>query len=139
MYGVPLPCMGGSSHTAHLNRVESRAFRLINSPNLTDSLQSLSSRRKVASLSLYYRYFHNYCSSELFESMPPLMRRPRPTRHSTYSHPYSVQLPFHRLSLCQSMFMHRTGEAWNLLPTTIFPSFFNLQTFKECVSAHVGH
>src|SRR6201990_960562 len=62
--GVVRPCMeyashiwGGSTHTALLNKVESRAFRLINSPALTNSLQSLSSRRIVASLSLDYLLF----------------------------------------------------------------------------------
>src|ERR1044072_8311266 len=52
---VVRPCMeyashiwGGSTHTALLEKVESRAFRLINSP----ALQSLSARRIVASLSL---------------------------------------------------------------------------------------
>ena len=46
--GLIRPCMeyasqvwGGSTHTALLNRVESKAFRLINSPPLTDCLQSL--------------------------------------------------------------------------------------------------
>src|SRR6201990_1130398 len=51
-------------HTpALLEKVESRAFRLINSPALTNSLQSLSARRIVASLSLYYRYYNGHCSS----------------------------------------------------------------------------
>ena len=46
--GVVRPCMeyashiwGGSTHTALLEMVESRAFHLINSPALTNSLQSL--------------------------------------------------------------------------------------------------
>src|ERR1044072_2197184 len=54
--GVVRPCMeyvshiwGGSTFTALLEKVESRAFRLINSP----SLQFFSSRQIVASLSLY--------------------------------------------------------------------------------------
>merc|ERR1712035_176745 len=48
---------GGSTHTSLLNRVESKAFRLINSPPLTDCLQSLKIRRSVASLSIFYRFF----------------------------------------------------------------------------------
>merc|ERR1711980_12464 len=43
--GLISPCMeyashiwGGSTHTSLLNRVESKAFRLINSPPLTDCL-----------------------------------------------------------------------------------------------------
>ena len=76
--GLVRPCMeyashvwGGSTHTALLNRVESKAFRLINSPPLTDCLQSVSLRRDVGSLAVFYRYFHSDCSSELANCMPP--------------------------------------------------------------------
>src|ERR1700755_2031332 len=97
--GVVRPCMeyasyiwGGSTHTALLEKVESRAFRLINSPSLTHSLQSLSAHRIVASLSLYYCYYNRHCSSELSGRIPPPLRRSRATRLSTQSHPFSVQL-----------------------------------------------
>ena len=60
--GLIRPCMeyashiwGGSTHTALLNRVESKAFRLISSPPLTDCLPSLNNRRSVASLTIFYR------------------------------------------------------------------------------------
>ena len=66
---------GGSTHTASLNRVESKAFCLINSPPLTDCLDSLIHWRNVASLSLFYSYFHADCSSKvancLLPSLPP--------------------------------------------------------------------
>ena len=97
--GLIRPCMeynshvwGGSTHTALLNRVESKAFRLINSRPLTDSLQPLSLRRNVASLSLFYRYYHGHCSFELLNSIPPPLRRPCNTRLAANSHPFSVQL-----------------------------------------------
>ena len=69
MYGVWLSCLRGSTHTALLNRMESKAFRLISSPPLTDCLDCLSHRRNVASLSIFYRYFHADCSSE-FACLP---------------------------------------------------------------------
>src|ERR1700755_3517096 len=85
--GVVRPCMEyashiwiGSTHTALLEKVESRAFRLINSPALTNSLQSLSFRRIVASLSLYYRYYNGHCSSELSRLIPPPLRWARAIR-----------------------------------------------------------
>merc|ERR1712035_159706 len=91
--GLIRPCMeyashiwGGSTHTSLLNRVEPKGFRLINTPSLTDCLQSLKIRRSVASLSILYRYFHGNCSSEIANCMP------RCTRLSTYSHSFSVQL-----------------------------------------------
>src|ERR1700755_303528 len=70
---------GGSTHTAILEKVESRAFCLINSPAITNSLQSLSARRIVASLSLYYHYYNGHCSSELSRRILPPLRRARAT------------------------------------------------------------
>ena len=74
-----LPCMeygshvwGGLTHTVLLNMVESKAFRLINSPPLTECLDSLSHRRNVASI--FYRYFHADCSSEHANCMLPPSR-----------------------------------------------------------------
>ena len=62
MYGVvPL--------TALLDRVESKAFCLINFSPLTDCLQPLSLRRNVASLTVFYRYFHPNCSIDLANRM----------------------------------------------------------------------
>ncbi len=46
---------GGLTHTALLDSVESKAFRLIRSPPLTSCLLYLKSRRAVASLSIFYR------------------------------------------------------------------------------------
>ena len=93
MYGIWFSCVGGSTYTALLNRVQSKAFRLINSPPRTDCLDSLSHQRNVASLSIFYRYFHGVCSSELTNCMPPPPpRQPRCTRLSTSSHPYFVNL-----------------------------------------------
>ncbi len=56
---------GGSTHKALLNRVESKAFLLINSPPLTDCILPLNLRHNVASLSIFCRYFQANCSSEL--------------------------------------------------------------------------
>ena len=58
-----------------LDRVQSKAIRLINNPNLTNSLQSLSHRRLVADLSIFYRYFHGHCSQEIKNIIPDPMRR----------------------------------------------------------------
>ncbi|KAL7630252.1 UNVERIFIED_CONTAM: hypothetical protein RMT77_019605 [Armadillidium vulgare] len=144
--GVVRPCMeyashiwGGSTHTAILEKVESRAFRLINTPALTNSLQSLSSRRIVASLSLYYRYYNGHCSSELSRCIPPPLRRARATRLSTQSHPFSVQLFDPRLNRYAHSYMYSTGKVWNTLPLSVFPTSFDLHTFKRRVSGHVGH
>ena len=79
--GLIRPCMvyasqvwGGSTQRDLLNWVESKSFRLINSNPLTDCLQPLSHRRNVASLALFYRYFHANCSSDLANYMLPYSR-----------------------------------------------------------------
>ncbi|KAL7633439.1 UNVERIFIED_CONTAM: hypothetical protein RMT77_016310 [Armadillidium vulgare] len=130
---------GGFTQTAILEKVESRAFRLINSPALTNSLQSLSFRRIVASFSLYYRYYNGHCSSELSRRIPPPLRRPCATRLSTQSHPFSVQLSDPRLNRYAHSYMYSTGKVWNTLPLSVFPTSYDLHTFKRRVSGHVDH
>ena len=62
--GFIRPCLEYCSHiwgsspcTSLLDRIESKAIRLIGDPSLTSTLDPLSLRRKVASLSLFYRYY----------------------------------------------------------------------------------
>ena len=76
--GMIRPCLeycshiwAGSSAVSLLDGVERKAFRLINDSSLTSSLDSLSLRRKVSCLSLFYRYYHGYCSQELAGCVPP--------------------------------------------------------------------
>ena len=58
MYGVCFTCLGKFHSYSSIEQVKSKAFRLINSSPLTNYLQPLSHRRNVASLALFYRYFH---------------------------------------------------------------------------------
>ena len=142
--GLVRPCMeyachvwGGSTHTALLDRVESKAFRLISSPPLTSCLLPLKSRRNVASLSIFYRYFHANCSSELANCMPPLLPRPRYTRLSLQAHPYTVQTPYARVNQYLHSFIPFTGKLWNSLPASVFPPVYDLNAFKRGVSRHL--
>ena len=118
----------GSTHAALLNRVESKAFHLINSPPLTDCLDFLSHRRNVASLSLFYRYFHADCSSELANYMPPFL----PQLYNS-SHPYSVHLPNERVNQYLHSFIPYIGKFWNFLPLSVFPPAYDLNSFKRRV------
>ena len=117
-----------------LDRVQSKAIRLINNPNLTNSLQSLSHRRLVADLSIFYRYFHGHCSQEIKNIIPDPMRRVRTTRSSTHSHPFQVTLPNPRTLAHKSSFIPRTSQLWNSLPPTSFPESYNLSSFKSNVN-----
>ena len=73
-----------------LDKVQSKAIRLINNPNLTKSLQPLSHRRLVGDLSIYDRYFNGHCSQEIRDIIPVPLRRVRTTRSSTPSHPFQI-------------------------------------------------
>ena len=127
-------CGAPKSSLHLLDRVQSKAIRLINNPNLTNSLQSLSHRRLVADLSIFYRYFHGHCSQEIKNIIPDPMRRVRTTRSSTHSHPFQVTLPNPRTLAHKSSFIPRTSQLWNSLPPTSFPESYNLSSFKSNVN-----
>ena len=117
-----------------LNKVQSKAIRLINNPNLTKSLQPLSHHRLVGDLSIYYRYFHGHCSQEIRDIIPVPLRRVRTTRSSTHSHPFQVSLPNPRTLSHKSSFVPRTCNLWNVLPFSCFPESYNLPSFKSKIN-----
>ena len=71
------PCLkylwrGASNHSLNtLDAIQRRAIRLIGDPALTDTLDSLVHRRSVSALSLFYRYYHGFCSDEIKSIIPP--------------------------------------------------------------------
>ena len=124
---------GGSpkSTLCLLDKVQSKAIRLINNPNLTLSLQPLSHRRLVGDLSIYYRYFNGHCSQEIRDIIPVPLRHVRTTRSSTHSHPFQVSLPNPRTLSHKSSFIPRTCKLWKVLPSSCFPESYNLPSFKS--------
>jgi len=109
-----------------LDRVQSKAIRLINNPNLINSLQSLSHRRLVVDLSIFYRYFHGHCCQDIKNIIPDSMRRVRTTRNSTYSHPFQVTLPNPQTLSHKSSFIPRTIHLWNHPILFLNPTIFHL-------------
>ena len=126
---------GAPKSSLHLlDRVQSKAIHLINNPNLTNSLQSLSHHHLVADLSIFYCYFHGHCSQEIKNIIPDPVRCVRTTRSSTYSHPFQVTLPNPRTLPHKSSFIPRTSQLWNSLPPNAFPESYNLSTFKSNIN-----
>ena len=117
-----------------LDKVQSKAIRLINNPNLTKSLQPLSHRRLVGDLSIFYRYSNGHCSQEIWDIIPVPLRHVRTTRSSTHSHPFQVSLPTSRTLSHQSSFIPRTCNLWNVLPSSCFPESYNLPSFKSKIN-----
>ena len=120
-----------------LEKVQSKAIRLINNPNLTKSLQPFSHRRLVGDLSIYYRYFNGHCSQKIRDIIPVPLRRvgtTRSSRSSTHSHPFQVSLPNPRNLSHKSSFIPRTCNLWNVLPSSCFPESYNLPSFKSKIN-----
>lgn len=118
--------LGGSTHTALLNRVESKAIRLINSSPLTDCLQPLKVRRNAASFALSYRYYHAHRSFHLATCMHPPHSRPRCTRIYTRAYHSAIRLPTARVNRHFHYFLLFAGELWDRLPFSVFLSFLEV-------------
>ena len=101
---------GSSPYTSLLDRVESKAIGLIGDPSLTSTLDPLSLRRKVATLSLSYRYYFGHCSDELAACIPPPMAQPRSTRQATFAHNFCVELSNARINLYSDGFFPSTSR-----------------------------
>ncbi|MPC66742.1 hypothetical protein E2C01_060893 [Portunus trituberculatus] len=119
--GLIHPCMEYSSCVFLLDRMESKAFRFMNSSGLTDSLQPLSHCPNVASLSIFYCYFHANCSTDFANCMPPLLQS-RCTSLSSSSHPSSVLLSNANVNQYSQTFIPFPGKLWNSLPASVFTS-----------------
>ena len=101
-------------------------YCLINSPNLTKSLQPLSHRCLVGDLSIFYRCLNGHCSQEIRDIIPVPLRR---VRLNSW-HPFQVSLPTSRTLSQKSSFIPRTCNLWNALPSSCFPESSELQSFK---------
>ena len=112
-----------------LDRVQRRIINIVG-PNLASTLQPLSHRRNVASLALFYKYYHGRCSNELSSLVPSTKVHGRITRRSGKCHPFTVQVPFCKKGFYSRSFFPRTCVLWNSLPLSCFPETYDLQSFK---------
>ncbi|CAH2019809.1 unnamed protein product [Acanthoscelides obtectus] len=117
-----------------LDAVQRRAVRLIDDSSLTDSLGTLSHRRVVGDLALFYRYTNGLCSSELSSMMPPRDVPARQTRLTSASHPNRVKLRTSRTGRYDRSFVPRVSRLWNNLREEAFPSSTNLRQFKNRIN-----
>ena len=129
--GAPASCLD------LLDKIQKRVVNLIG-PVLSSSLQPLSHRRDVASLSLFYRYYHAKCSSELQGLVPSSWLPVRSTRFSKKSHPFSVVVPRFKHNFYANSFFPRTAKLWNSLPADCFPHSYNLGVFKSNVNKYLS-
>ena len=128
---------GSSPYTSLLNRVESKAICLIGDPSLTLTLDPLSLHCKATSLSLFYHYYFGHCSDELATCIPPPMAQPRSTWQATFAHNYCVELSNARIDRFSDGSFPSTSCLWNSPPSSVFPTSFNLPSFKRQVYHHL--
>ena len=85
------------------------------------SLEPLAHRRKVASLSIFYRYYFGRCSSELAQLVPLPFSRGRSTRYSDRLHDFSVAIPRCYKDVYVNSFFPRTAGLLSSLHIECFP------------------
>ena len=141
--GLIRPCMeygfhvwGNSTYTALLNRLESKSFL----PDQLSSSNWLSWFFKSPKQCCIFIYLLSLFSCWLlFWILPPLLPRPRCTRLSTSSHPYSVHLPNAKVNQYLHSLIPYTGKLKNSLPLFVFPPVYDLNSFIRGVSRHLSY
>ena len=134
------PCMeycchvwAPSCYLELLDKLQKRLCRTVD-PSLAASLEPLAHRRKVASLSLFYRYYFGRCSSEQAQLVPLPYSRGRSTRYSVRLHDFSVTVPRCYKDVYVNSFFPCTARLWNSLPIKCFPLTYDLSGFKSRIN-----
>ena len=120
-----------------LDRLQNRVCKMVGD-TLAASLEPLAQRRDVASLSLFYRYYHSKCSSELADLVPVPHPRTRATRYSEGLHDFAVSIPRLCKGVYANSFFPRTAKIWNSLPADCFPLTYDLNQFKSNVNKYLA-
>ena len=130
-------CAGApSSFLNLLDKLQKRMCRTFGS-SITASLEPLSHRRNVASVSLFYKYYFGRCSSEFAKLVPlPYFER-RSTRYSDRLHDFSITILRCYKDIYVNSFIPCTARLWNSLPKECFPLTYDLYGFKSRINRHL--
>ena len=123
---------GAPKSSLHLlDRVQSKAICLINNPNLTNSLQSLSHRRLVPFSTAIFTDIALRKLRILFLIRWGVFEPPGALPIHTLS---KLHYLIHKLYLTNRLSFLRTSQLWNSLPPTTFPESNNLSSFKSNIN-----
>ena len=138
MYGILLSCLGWcpSCYLDLLDKLQKWICRIIG-PSLAASLEPLTLRRHVASLSLFYRYYFGRCSSELAQLVQLPFSQGRSTRYSDRLHDFFITIPRFYKDVYVNSFFPCTAKLWNSVPIECFPLTYDLIGFKSRINRHL--
>ena len=134
-YCSPLWAGAPAAHLSRLHAVETRAFRIIGiSHDEAESVGlSLSQRRQVGGLSVFYRLLSSLAPTTLSAICPHHIS----AGHSrSANNPLLVKLPKSRITAHLHSFIPLFSRLWNKLPHSV-QSHFSLQAFKTAVHHHL--
>ena len=137
------PCMEyccyvwAGAPSCYLELLDKLQKRICRTVGLAASLEPLTHRQNVASLTLFYRYYFGRCSSELVQLVPLPYSRGRSTCYSDRLHDFSVTIPRCYKDVYVNSFFPRTAKLWNSLPIECFPLTYNLSGFKSRINGYL--
>ena len=119
-----------------LDKLQKRICRTVG-PLFAASLMPLAHRGNAASISLFFRYYFDKCSSELDQLVPLPCSWGRSTRYSDRLHDFSVIIPRCYKYVYVNSFFPRTARLWNSLPIEYFPLAYDHSGFKSRICSYL--
>ena len=106
-------------------------------PSLAAFFEPLSHCRNVTSLSLFYMYYFERCSSELAQLVPLPLSQGRSTCYSDRFHDFSATIPGFYKDVYVNSFFPRTAKLRNSQPIQSFRLTYDLSDFKSRINRHL--
>ena len=119
-----------------LDKLQKRICRTAD-PSLAAFLEPLS-YRNVASLSLFYRYYFDRCSSELAQLVLLPYPRGRSTCNSDRLHDFSITISWCYKDVYGNCFFPHTTSLWNSLTIECCPLTCDLNGVKSRINRHLS-
>ena len=131
-------CWTSASSTtlSQLDNIQRKALKIIGVNEATArtqlSIPSLTHRREVAAVTVFYKVYTRHCPIDLYMLRPPPLKRKRVTRSSTSMPDHALTVPDARTNSLDRSFVHSTVRIWNSLPDAVVGdlSVTGLNSFK---------